>query len=587
MKMKLVAWGSILVTLYFAYLKIIHGSFIYSLFSLVFILILAANPLIKKERYIGIAPRNICMLIGILLAVAYVCGTFLECKETLWGDTTVDFIVFIIGCVVYSVLLGFSVDLLFSYLESGSYEYKIKRESGPVFKKSFFVLAWVVILLCWIPVWLAYFPGILAYDAHTQLAQYTNHKISTFQPPVHTLLLALFYEIGIWFQDLNIGVALYSVVQMICVSFSFAAVVFVIWKKTASRFWYFAALIYFSLFIPHAILAISTTKDIYFSVMVLWIIILLLEREELESKNKYLYLFFMVLFVAGALLLRNNALYAFIAVAIIWLLFIRKSIKKILPLLLGICVYLVLQTGLTHFLDVEPGSNREMLSVPLQQLARVAATCRDSLSEEEIRKIEEYIYPDLQEHYDPYLSDVIKDYATIEGKGITESVMLWAQLGIRYPKEYIESIALNTIGFWYLDDITNSAIYGAGYDSRMGYLLTDYKELTGDYQVSHISLLPQLEVLCEYLFSANYYQQIPFLSILCSLALYFWILVIITGYMWYQKDYKGLLPCSILLVYTLTLFLGPTAIVRYIYPVMICTPLLIGYVVKSKREEEK
>ena len=95
------------------------------------------------------------------------------------------------------------------------------------------------------------------------------------------------------------------------------------------------------------------------------------------------------------------------------------------------------------------------------------------------------------------------------------------------------------------------------------------------YEVRHISYFPWLENQFENLFSANKIFDIPILSIFFVPAFYSWILAAYVMRMLYYR--KGLSASALVLVlYYLTLLLGPTCIVRYIYPIMVCIPVLCG-----------
>ena len=153
---------------------------------------------------------------------------------------------------------------------------------------------------------------------------------------------------------------------------------------------------------------------------------------------------------------------------------------------------------------------------------------------------------------------------------------------IKYPLESLDAFLYLTQGAWYINDTTSASIYGSGLETRMGYLLTTY---AGGYGIVHESRLPWLEALLEKAFSANAYQKLPVVSYLFSPALYFWILVICTvGFFKSRNGYAFILAGFLWCLY-LTVLAGPCVLIRYMYPFVACSPLLIGMLLMSMREK--
>lgn len=59
------------------------------------------------------------------------------------------------------------------------------------------------------------------------------------------------------------------------------------------------------------------------------------------------------------------------------------------------------------------------------------------------------------------------------------------------------------------------------------------------------------------------------------MGLYFWLLVLASLYLIYQKEYGKLLWILPLWMYLGTSFLGPAALLRYGYPLMVACPILL------------
>ena len=80
----------------------------------------------------------------------------------------------------------------------------------------------------------------------------------------------------------------------------------------------------------------------------------------------------------------------------------------------------------------------------------------------------------------------------------------------------------------------------------------------------------------------NYYRKILGLYIVFQPAFYLYLLIGYILYCTYTKDKKSLIIGIFLFIYYLTCFLGPCAIVRYMYNVIVVTPIMIGYLIKRK-----
>ena len=332
-------------------------------------------------------------------------------------------------------------------------------------------------------------------------------------------------------------------------------------------------------------MAISTTKDVLFSAFMLGLLITLWELfddESLWKSKKVIFVGFV--FLIGIMLLRNNAIYACVlSCAIICILLKRNRKRFCLFIFSGLVISSLLNWGISSALDAQKGSMVEMLSVPLQQIARVGKYHEDELDSEIKKELYSFINKEVVQNYAPNISDGVKNF--VDEKSIKNDPMqflrLYIKLAVRYPREYIDAFASLTQGFWYLEDTSNANIYGSGMESRLGYMLTNYKNMPEGYEVKHKSYFPQLEYILEKLFSDNKYLEIPLISVFFAPAFYCWLLITFILIFLYRKKYDILVPGLILFCYLLTLLLGPTCIIRYVYPIVIAAPLLCFQILRS------
>ena len=79
------------------------------------------------------------------------------------------------------------------------------------------------------------------------------------------------------------------------------------------------------------------------------------------------------------------------------------------------------------------------------------------------------------------------------------------------------------------------------------------------------------------------FRKIAVIRQLLSMGLYFWLMVAAALYVIYRKEYMRLLWMLPFWTYMGTSLLGPAALIRYSYPVMLGAPILLYFCVKRKR----
>jgi len=152
----------------------------------------------------------------------------------------------------------------------------------------------------------------------------------------------------------------------------------------------------------------------------------------------------------------------------------------------------------------------------------------------------------------------------------------WAAYGLKYPMDYVDVWGNLTLGAWYPMNKTHANIYHREGGRQVGYLLTDYKYIHEMEMERPESKWPALEQLYEKIATENVHQDVPGLSLLFAPATYCWIAAFYMILALYQKRYKELLPLGLLFLYWGTVMLGPTILVRYLYPVILTVPFVIS-----------
>lgn len=476
---------------------------------------------------------------------------------------------------VWAVLCGIGYCLIQIGIEAGKKVQIIEKWEAGNRKRWGILFSWIAIVIGWMPTLLAYYPGIFAYDAPNQIIQVLNSSYSTHHPIVHTILMGRLFQLGHALGDNNLGVLFYSLIQMFILAFSFAYCLNSLYKLGLKKKYTVILTGIIILFPINSILAVSLTKDVLFAAFTLLFVTsgVNICFKQCGKRTYALYLCTLV----GMMLFRNNAVYAGIVASVILVFQKKRNKGSIRILVIAICISLGIENMLTAATHAQPGSIVEMLSVPLQQMAKTGKDHLNEMSEDIKEGLTFFIPEEIVLDYSPSISDGVKD--RIDDEKIREDFLrflkIYIKIGVKYPLEYINAYGILTQGFWYIEDTSHAGIYGEGIESRAGYLLTNYKEMPEGYEVRHISYFQWLENRFEKLFSANKIFDIPILSIFFVPAFSGWFLAAYVMRMLYYR--KGLSASALVLVlYYLTLLLGPTCIVRYIYPIMVCVPVLCG-----------
>ena len=102
-------------------------------------------------------------------------------------------------------------------------------------------------------------------------------------------------------------------------------------------------------------------------------------------------------------------------------------------------------------LDVARGGIEEMLSVPIQQMARVHRYGFDSLDEEDLDIVYQVLPKEYLDDYRATVSDFVKKgfqrdaFETYK----KDMIRIWGKWGMAHPLTYVNSFLVNTVDFWY------------------------------------------------------------------------------------------------------------------------------------------
>lgn len=472
---------------------------------------------------------------------------------------------------------------------------KICKNNKEKQTNNFIIMYFLIIILCWMPAFLAFCPAILNYDGPSQIIAYivASERMTTQQPIISTLMMVSFFEFGVKvLGSSTLGMMCFSLFQMCFMAGVFAYTVNFVWKETDNKVITTLVLIFYAIFPYNQLFPLMTTKDTMFAGFTLFFVVQLYQfpREKFGIKEYVL----LSIFAVFMLLFRNNAAYALVVALPIIMIFLRDNKKKMFDIaIVFVIIFIVYQLcfdGLIIATDSVMQSDREKLSVISQAIARVSKQKKDELTEDEIYEIN-YYFEDIDrliEVYDTNISDdtkraiVIKKYEE-NPKGFYK---LFVSMVKKYPIICIDSFLDTIRGYWYIFDNSFNQIFHEESPETKGCLeLTFYAVTDGTREnlVRDLNELPVLRKFYRSMFCQNNYTKIPVLYIVFQPAIYFYIALACLLYAIYKKDKNLVLPTIYLFLYFLTCFLGPGAIIRYMYANIVATPFILAMCKNNKK----
>ena len=512
--------------------------------------------------------------------------------------------------VVFGIIIGSVVYVLVLTLQKINSDKKITEKRR--LRGVFFPISLVINILCWLPYYLAYYPGILSYDSYVQIEQIATGAYNEHHPLMHTLLIRLFMTIGNKiFSSANAGIALYCVFQAIILAAVIAYALAVLYDR-AGRIYAIVMMILMAAFPINGYMSVTVTKDILFSVAFLLTTVAFCEYvflqfdKEATAVKKILNDVLLFIGVFGICVLRNNGKYALALMILVMLVFeITESIsrmsnkksdgkKKIFihferPLIVctaSMCIAIISLLIVSKSLGASQGDRREMLSIPIQQIARVYKYHSDELDNDSVTLINEFILNGAADYYRQDISDPVKRNVNtyVVRYKTKDFVRVYLKLFRQYPGEYINAFLAQNAGFIDIGDESHAHINETGSSKGTGYIQTAWAEWSlKNSGLKKDSKWQSLYGILETFADGNEYLNIFIIRYVFMPGIYLWITLIAIIYAVSKKRFASFIPFALMMGYYMTMFFGPTVQLRYIYPIMLGVPF-IGLMIKSHGE---
>ena len=507
--------------------------------------------------------------------------------------------------------------------------------------------SFLIILLCWMPCWLAYYPAIYSYDGEPQLIQYISGSFDNHHPIFHTLIMGWCYDLGRFLSRILSpqgsseviidGMAIYALAQMLFLAWAFAGAIAALIRAGASRRTARLLTAWFALFPVHPLMAVSTTKDTFFTAFFVLFFVRLWQlvfpapcsRQKgsaaaPEKANRLCTVLLLTADAVGMMLMRKNGLYIMAGEWMLLAVFpaiegikhchapvaavtsgqeaslsgceesdcadagtvggtvplvsCKAALSLLAALAAAMLIFLCCDHALMRLTNAVQGESAEALSIPLQQIARTYKSNGDSLTPEDMAQITRYVSVTGLNNYRPFISDAVKQ--NFDNDAFREDPAgffhIWAKLLARYPGSYGMAFLYHTMGAWYPGDISHTMVYLDWWRDRTGYLITDATPVFALGYMKKENLLPGVRYMYELFATKCIHHRFWLTRVLFSPWLFLFGTVLAAFEAFLGRCRWRIAVITPLIVNYLMVLAGPCVIIRYVYPFMCLLPVYLG-----------
>ncbi|MDY5348338.1 MAG: DUF6020 family protein [Candidatus Ventricola sp.] len=467
----------------------------------------------------------------------------------------------------------------------------LRRESADArTRRRLFAFCAAVIFCGSIPYLLLYWPGLNIYDTRDQLLQFFGHPsyigdgsvLTDHHPVFLTVVYGLFMRLGLLLGSANVGQALYSLASMAALALCFAYALVTLYDAGLGRGAIAALALGVALYPVLALYAFNMCKDVSVEPFVLLYAaqFIRLEMSGGEVMKSRRFVLTMALTLLMLMLTRKPSFYALLLSAPFFLLRYRGVRLRLGALLLS--TLLVFQVGYNGLLlpacGVEAGETREMLSIPFQQTARCLRDDGEDVTPQELEAISRVL--DIEyaaEHYDPRLSDPVKDTSNpdLTAGDLAAYARAWLSMGLRHPGTYIDAWLNMIYGYFYPSESNTIVCLTLNSPDQGELTLTQDESMAGarlglfNWVMYKLRRLPGVGAL----FYADWITW-AFLFLLTALAV--------------NRGWGAVCPFMFFLGTLGICLLSPkSGEIRYLMPILYVLPVLLGWVLTDRPGREE
>ena len=449
-----------------------------------------------------------------------------------------------------------------------------------------------IICVLWIPYMVAMFPGSMNWDTFYQISMFqetfpvyqipwidTNSIVdawlSDHHPVFDTLLYGVFAKAsleltGTW----HIGVFIFCLIQCYLTAAAFAGAVGYLRRVGAPAPLRFGILVFFAIapFFPMygmTMLKDSTQALVFVPYLVVFAEIVRTKGSVLKEHRKVAVWFFVLALLV--VLTKKTGLYVIFPTCIVCAIVFRAQWKHFVAqaATVGLLMWVVLPCVVFPLANIVNGGVQEPLNWMFQQTARYVVIEGNEVTDEERAAIDAVIdYDKLASEYVFNDSDTVKAwyrYDTATTQDLLAYIATWAEMGLKHPDIYIQSIICTATPFFNAHGIMG--VHGQTGDG--------VAEEAAQYIWQPSS--PGLNTYRTMVFAV--YQMLvdaPLIGLLFRVGPYAcWIPLLAWCYFARRGDQRALFMLPILLALASCLF-TPIFHARYALPIIYAAPFVLG-----------
>ena len=558
--------------------QVTNNSFVYFIFFALFLFTFSKIKIFKKGYTI------FSIIFSMFLSLVLIIGSQLEFySEIIWSFAT------LIKIIALSVSIFPLNYLLLKYVD----KFKIQKSDNINYKK-IFVITFLIILFFNFLVFLALYPGEYGYDAGFQIMEILEKdvQITSHFSLLFSFILAKVVNLGkVLFGSYQVGFGIYCFLQMTFLSYVATKITVFCAKRIPNKIIYFINVLFFSFFPLYTLMSISAAQDSVFAglfcLIILNVIELIENKDYWKNKLKPISLGILIFLLC---LIRNNGFYCIlISIPFIFLACKNKKIVVLLIFIIPLFAYKIYSGPVFNILGVtKTDTFREMLSIPSQQFARVYNYNLKVFSKEELKQLKKF-YPQIDDFkYYTYRQSIADPTKSVLNNKYVKSnlkdyISLWTSNGVKDPENYVEAFLLNSLGFWYPNKNYND---DRMYHPYIEIEMMDAAKWNPRYvQIKRESKFPIYEKILNITIGKNAWKRIPVISTIFTTGTYFIIFIFLFLLTILRRNFKYMLPISIILGLYATLFLSPVALFRYCFPIIMVSPLMINLILYQKKND--
>lgn len=520
--------------------------------------------------WIGSVKEKIAAFItALFLVLSYTIGKMMETNGGLeFSDNKPWLLVLVVTPILATLLLLFF----------GAFRYFLDKKTykkNKIDNKKWFFYTFFFFMICWGIVLAGVYPGFFVYDAGDELLEVITRQFTTHHPLFHVLFLGgiiqAVYKVS---GDYNLGICAYMVIQSLLFCSGLSYVIVRILSLGVPKKMCQLIIVFWGLFPVIPMMVLCSCKDSLFSlILILWVVDYKYYMKFGQKKQVFLLGIWSILLM----LLRNNAVYAFVAAGII-VYFIAKWLRKemIIFLVITIVAAIGINQGLAVLFHASSHEYQEILTVPIQQIARVYQSEKEVFSEDELSTLNSYLPKEALEKYRDKLSDPVKisfnNVLFEKNKG--DFMKIWF-IGLKKaPVTYLNAWFMTSYGYWYPEASVD--VYRGNQVYTFTYQDSSYFGYETEQPGFRDSKVPIIDDFYRNISLKNDKDKIPVVKQLFSMGCMVWIFVIAIFGLYVFGGSRRIIPYILVGMVLFTLLLGPTYLPRYVFFLWLCVPVMIG-----------